>query len=130
MIEMTSGILSTYSYSYASTHNTGGKIAVPVKPSMVIYSQLEHISGYADPKATNGITLNKVHLLNTLIDKVTSAKSGVTEKINIEALSEAELDNLISDYQAKLQTQINIAKDNPYAVPLLELTGSAVNLVA
>ncbi|MBR2050772.1 MAG: GDSL family lipase, partial [Rikenellaceae bacterium] len=38
MVDMTSGLLSTYSYSYASTHNASGKVAIPVKPYMVIYS--------------------------------------------------------------------------------------------
>ena len=130
MVEMTSGLLSTYSYSYASMHNASGKVAIPVKPSMVIYSQLEHISGYADPKDSSGISLNKVYMLNTLIDKVSASKVDTTAgKINIKGLSEEQLDSMISDYQAKLQTQLTTAKTNPYAVIPAGLTGNAVDFM-
>ena len=130
MVEMTSGLLSTYSYSYASMHNASGKVAIPVKPSMVIYSQLEHISGYADPKDSSGISLNKVYMLNTLIDKVSASKVETTAgKIDIKGLSEEQLDTMISDYQAKLQTQLTTAKTNPYAVIPAGLTGNAVDFM-
>ncbi|MCQ2579803.1 MAG: hypothetical protein MJ159_03805 [Treponemataceae bacterium] len=131
MVDITSGLLSTYSYSYASTHNATGKVAVPVKPSMVIYSQLEHISGYADAKGANGISLNKVYMLNTLIDKVSSSTTAAsTEKAKVTGLSEEQIDNLISDYQAQLQTKLSVAKDNPYAIVPTGLTGNAVDFVA
>ncbi len=131
MVDMTSGILSSYSYSYASTHNANGKVAIPVKPSMVIYSQLEHISGYADPKNSNSIPLNKVYMLNTLIDKVSSSKvDASSKKIDTAGLSEAQVDTMISDYQAKLQTQLNIAKTNPYVAVPTGLTGNAVDFLA
>ena len=130
MVEMTSGLLSTYSYSYASMHNASGKVAIPVKPSMVIYSQLEHISGYADPKDSSGISLNKVYMLNTLIDKVSASKVETTAgKIDIKGLSEEQLDTMISDYQAKLQAQLSTAKANPYAVIPAGLTGNAVDFM-
>ncbi len=131
MVDMTSGLLSTYSYSYASTHNASGKVAVPVKPYMVIYSQLEHISGYADPKGSNSISLNKVYMLNTLIDKVSSSNvDSASKKIDTTGLSEEQLDSMISDYQAKLQTQLSTAKANPYAVIPAGLTGNAVDFMA
>lgn len=131
MVDMTSGLLSTYSYSYASTHNASGKVAVPVKPYMVIYSQLEHISGYADPKGSNSISLNKVYMLNTLIDKVFSSNvDSASKKIDTTGLSEEQLDSMISDYQAKLQTQLSTAKANPYAVIPAGLTGNAVDFMA
>jgi hypothetical protein len=131
MVDMTSGLLSTYSYSYASTHNASGKVAIPVKPYMVIYSQLEHISGYADPKGSNSISLNKVYMLNTLIDKVSSSSvDSASKKIDTKGLSEAQIDSMISDYQAKLQTQLNTAKANPYAIMPTGLTGNAVDFMA
>ncbi len=131
MVDMTSGLLSTYSYSYASTHNASGKVAVPVKPYMVIYSQLEHISGYADPKGSNSISLNKVYMLNTLIDKVSSSNiDSASKKIDTTGLSEEQIDSMISDYQAKLQTQLSTAKANPYAVIPAGLTGNAVDFMA
>ena len=131
MVDMTSGLLSTYSYSYASTHNASGKVAVPVKPYMVIYSQLEHISGYADPKGSNSISLNKVYMLNTLIDKVSSSNvDSASKKIDTTGLSEEQIDSMISDYQAKLQTQLSTAKANPYAVIPVGLTGNAVDFMA
>ena len=131
MVDMTSGLLSTYSYSYASTHNASGKVVIPVKPYMVIYSQLEHISGYADPKGSNSISLNKVYMLNTLIDKVSSSNvDSASKKIDTSGLSEAQIDSMISDYQAKLQTQLSTAKANPYAIMPTGLTGNAVDFMA
>ena len=131
MVDMTSGLLSTYSYSYASTHNASGKVAIPVKPYMVIYSQLEHISGYADPKGSNSISLNKVYMLNTLIDKLSSSNvDSASKKIDTKGLSEAQIDSMISDYQAKLQTQLSTAKTNPYAIMPTDLIGNAVDFMA
>ena len=98
---------------------------------MVIYSQLEHISGYADPKGSNSISLNKVYMLNTLIDKVSSSNvDSASKKIDTTGLSEEQLDSMISDYQAKLQTQLSTAKANPYAVIPAGLTGNAVDFMA
>ncbi len=132
MTDIPSGYLTT-SYSYLTSHSASGKIAVPVAPSMVVYSQLEHISGYASTKE-EGVSVNRVHILNTLIEKVASAspngsKDTLTSQ-DLAGLDDSKIDAMIADYQAKLKAAIEAPKTNPYAISPAALSGNSVNIIA
>ncbi len=117
---MISGIssMNAYSYSHAlPNHGASGKIYVPVQPGLVKYSQFKHISGIPAGKGQHGVTISKVQILNHLIDQLVSMKklpqNDLAENIT---LSDTQVDNLIKDYQAKIQTSVETAKLNPYAI--------------
>ena len=117
---MISGIssINAYSYSHAlPNHGASGKIYVPVQPGLVKYSQFKHISGIPAGKGQHGVTISKVQILNHLIDQLVSMKkmpqNDLAENIT---LSDTQVDNLIKDYQAKIQTSVETAKLNPYAI--------------
>ena len=117
---MISGISSMNAYSYShSLPNQGasGKIYVPVQPGLVKYSQFKHISGIPAGKGQHGVTITKVQILNHLIDQLVTMKkmpqNDLSENIT---LSDSQVDTLIKDYQAKIQTSVETAKLNPYAL--------------
>ena len=117
---MISGIssMNAYSYSHAlPNHGASGKIYVPVQPGLVKYSQFKHISGIPAGKGQHGVTISKVQILNHLIDQLVSMKkmpqNNLAENIT---LSDTQVDNLIKDYQSKIQTTVETAKLNPYAI--------------
>lgn len=116
---MLSGISSMNAYSYGSAisgSGGNGKIYVPVQPGLVKYSQFKHISGIPASDGQNGVTISKVQILNHLIDQLVSMKkmpqTDLSEKIT---LTDSQVDNLIKDYQGKIQTTMETAKLIPYA---------------
>ncbi|MBO4508834.1 MAG: hypothetical protein J5747_09375 [Spirochaetaceae bacterium] len=117
---MISGISSMNAYSYSNvlpSNGASGKIYVPVQPGLVKYSQFKHISGIPASKGQHGVNISKVQILNHLIDQLVSMKkmpqSELAENIT---LSDSQVDTLIKDYQAKIQTTVETAKLNPYAL--------------
>lgn len=120
---MVSGIsnmnASTYT-NFVSSNVGSGKICVPVSPSMVAYSQFEHVQGVAVNEGQAGVNIDKVEILNRLIDHLVNMKqtppvTGISE--NDEGLTENQVDVLISDCQKKIKDAIAIAEANPYSLP-------------
>lgn len=144
MATVTSGTLNSYSYTYyATVQSSNGKIAMPVQPSQVIFSQLEHITGYAAPNS-EGISINKIHLLNSLITQAIDVKadfssqsklaqslaSGQISDKNDLKLSEAQIDTLVKEFKTALSASENKARLNPYALTPAKIEGLAVNFLA
>ena len=105
---------------------SSGKIYIPVPANMVMYSQFEHISGVAASEHQNGVTVDKVHILNRLIEQLSAMKHTQPQTVaqdNI-TLDDKQVDAMIKDYQAKIQDTLALAKAIPYA------TGGAPNLAA
>lgn len=118
---MVSGLTSMNAYSYTgvvTTRSMAGKLCVPVQPSMVMYTQFEHISGIAADKGQSGISIDKIQILNRLIDQLVNMKQkpSISSEENKLTLSEDQVDALIKNYQEKIQTTISTAQGNPYAL--------------
>ena len=87
--------------------SSSGSLYVPVKPSAVIYSQLNYVHGKAASKGQHGVPLNKVRILNTLISQLVNMKSkSGSLKTDITELSEDQKDALIKTYQKEIQTAV------------------------
>lgn len=110
------GSINPYHYQNLSSNNS--KIYVPVSPSLVIYSQFEHISGFAAGENQQGVAIDKVQILNRLIDQLVSMqnKNVIAKPENNTALNENQVDALIKDYQAKIQDTLALSKAIPYAM--------------
>ena len=76
--------------------SSSGQLFVPVKPSAVIYSQLDYVHGTAVKNGQNGVPLSKVRILNTLINQLVSMKQKTTSH------SDEELSGMSEDGLAKL----------------------------
>ena len=127
--------LSTMNAYYGNVLTSStGKIHVPVAANMVMYSQLEHISGVAASEHQHGIALDKVQILNRLIEHLSSMKHTQPKTVaeNNITLDEKQVDAMIKDYQSKIQDTLAIAKAIPYATggaPALT-SGSMLNFTA
>ncbi len=106
------GVGSSQSLSFSS----GGKLYVPVSPSMVAYAQFEHVRGVATDNPNGGVNISKIKILNTLIDRLVDMKQQPSVTKPDSEMSDAQVDALIKDYQNKIQSTINIAQANPYAL--------------
>lgn len=109
--------LSTATYTaYTSSLGTG-KIYVPVKPSEVVYSQFEHVSGVAANKGqTSGVPISKINILNTLIDQLVQFKKDKTTPQIPTDLSDTQVDTLIKDYQNQIHTALSVAQQSPFGM--------------
>lgn len=126
---MTNGVLSSYSYAFTAAQTSSGKIALPVPPAYLIYAHLEHVSGYAAPQSQGSVSLNKLHLLNSLIDQVSSTQNNPDAvRMNVENLPESRIDSLIDKYQSKVMAAMQNAQKNPYALIPQGVEGVMVNV--
>ncbi len=117
---MVSGINILNPTPYGSMVNGGvgsGKIYVQVEPNQVVYSQFEHVSGYASTKnSDSGVSVSKINILNTLIDQLVKIQNNTTKPKLPTDLTDSQVDAIIKDYQDKIQNAINTAKTNPFAL--------------
>jgi len=84
-----------------------GTLSVPVKPSNVIYSQLSYIHGTAADSGQNGVPLNKIRILNTLIEQLVTMKSKPNVSYSdVLELNDNQKDALIQTIQKEISTTI------------------------
>lgn len=133
MVTLSTGNLSSYSYTYyATVQSSNGKIALPVQPSQVVYTQLEHIKGYAfNSDNSGGVSINKLHLLDALISQAIEVKCAPQDAKNyVQNYSEGTVDKLINKYQQEIHTAFDFAKRNPYALAPYNVQGALFSLSA
>ncbi len=123
--------LNAYSYSMAGIRTTN-KLHVPVQPAMVIYTQFEHVSGYADKtNPSAGVPVNKVHILNSLIDQLIAMKQKPAVIKQMTQTDDAQLDVLIETFETQLHTALSAAQTNPFVLSGAQPQAGAVfNIVA
>lgn len=121
MISATAVNNSIQSVSYNSISsgmkNGTDKVYVPVKPSNVVYTQFDYVSGVAAKPNQAGVTVSKVQILNSLIDQLVSMKA--YPKIDSSKdfpLDDKRIDVLIDSFQTKLQTTIQTAQATGYGL--------------
>lgn len=92
-------------------HSASGMIYVPVKPSEVIYTQFDHVRGMPARTNQDGVPVNRVKLLNTLINQLNTMHRDFTSpsEADVRLSTKAEVDAMITDYQSMIQTTIEHA---------------------
>lgn len=125
------GAIHTVSYSVMPSAQAGGRTYIPVKPSEFLYSQFQYVAGIPAANGQEGVTVDKLKILNTLIDHLISMKQkNVMPKVGGSAeLSTDQIDALIKQYQEQIKTATAQAENLPYQPAPIQ-TGIAVNLVA
>ncbi|MBQ3825203.1 MAG: hypothetical protein II811_03605 [Spirochaetaceae bacterium] len=134
---MTTSLYSLNPLSYGNYVAQGsGKLYVPVNSHYVGYAQFDHVSGISAQHGQQGVPVNRLSILNTLIDRVLSVSSGKSEAVSISkedvsGLTDTQLDAMISTVQAQMKDAVKTAAFVPYglagAVPLT--TGAVFSLV-
>ena len=90
--------LNAASYNTLAS-STSGRLYVPVKPNAVIYAQLSHVHGTAAKNGQKTVSLDKVHILNTLIDQLVNMDKKTISRNDVLALTDNQKDALIKSYQ-------------------------------
>jgi len=104
------------SIGYAITTASEGRTSLPVAPGMVIYSQLKHISGTPAPEGTQGININRLRVLDTLIGQLSKIRGQeVADFGNLGGNDEDRINALIEQYQKQLKTAQSAAVYTPTA---------------
>ena len=105
------GYLNAFSYSSSiSSSGSSGKLYVPVSRSSLIYSNFDHVSGVAAKTGQNGVSISKIRILNSLIERLSAIQN--EPKKSVQNMSENQAEVLIKNYQK----QISQAVQNPYII--------------
>ena len=93
--------LAGFSYSNSSIVAAAGKMYVPVSQSALLYSHFDHVSGVAAGNGQNGVSISKLRILNSLIERVSAIKNEPAK--TLKEVSPDMADSLIQNYQKQLQ---------------------------
>lgn len=108
---MTSSIGNINAYSYGSTFTggAGSKLYVPVNKTALLYSNFDHISGVAAKTGEQGVSISKIRILNSIIERLAAIKNEPKESIT--DISDDQAQALIENYQKQLQSAV---QQTPY----------------
>ena len=104
---MTSSI-GNYSnvFSYSSiSGSSASKLYVPVSQASLLYSHFDHVSGVAAKSGQSGVSISKIRILNSLVDRISAIKNRPSEKFS--ELSDKQADILIEHYQKQIQQAVS-----------------------
>jgi hypothetical protein len=115
---------------YAPTlKRTADKLFVPIAPPNYIYSHFKHVSGTLTPEGQKGVSINKLKMLNTLIEQANHTRKTADKLILPTEAKEETVDALLERYIQTLRSAWT-SPALPYQ-PLMSVpTGLIVNLVA
>ena len=94
---------NAYSYSGA-IGAAAGKLYVPVSRSALPYSHFDHVSGIVAGNGQQGVSISKIRILNSLIDRLSAIKNQPKE--SIQDMSDDQTQVLIEQYQKQLQQTV------------------------
>lgn len=101
---MTSSIGYVNAFSYSSSamsSGVAGKLYVPVSKSALMYSHFDHVTGVAASSNQSGVSISKIRILNSLIERLSAIKN--EPKDSIQDISDDQADVLIEAYQKQIQ---------------------------
>ena len=101
--------LNAHTYNSLFTTTSSGRIIVPVKNNVAVYTQFEHVRGTPAPKGDRGVPVDKIRILNTLIDRLITMKQKVPVEKEAVGLKDAELDTQIISYQRQIKEVVDTA---------------------
>lgn len=112
-----------------ATFTPGQTVALPVSPGELIYAHFRHISPVPAPPGSEGFSLDKLRMLENLIDRLVATKGGGAFVKSVEGLKPKEVDMLIARYQMSLHEATRSQPPAPY-LPAAAAPGAILNLVA
>lgn len=101
--------------AYAYNAGSSGRVAIPVPPSQLVYSYFKNVAGTSNPNAP-AYSLDKLKILDTLIERLRSSKSKPESERRASAMSDERIDALIQQYGKQLHDAL-VAAPTPYAKP-------------
>ena len=126
--------LQTLSYSALPRVSAGGRAYMPVNSNQVIYAHFKYVAGVAAPEGQSGMSVDKLSILNSLIDRLVNAKQtsmaeakATKEVLKQDDVSGAKIDQLIQYYLSEIKRFNSIKANFGYggiaqASPIINLT--------
>jgi hypothetical protein len=110
-------------------HSSGGlqRLAIAVSESQYIYSHFNNVSGSIAPDGTRGVSIDRLKLLDSLIERLKKARATNSASTTISNDPD-RLDAMIEHYSKELRSLA--AKSAPFMAPAAIPTGMAVNVAA
>ena len=95
---------SIISYGGMAGNGAAGKLYVPVSRSALLYSHFDHVSGVAAGNGQAGVSISKIRILNSLIDRLSAIKNQPKESVS--DLNDDQAQALIEQYQKQIQQTV------------------------
>jgi hypothetical protein len=105
-------------------------MSLPVAPSSLIYSHFEHVSGVPAPDGSRGVTINKLKILNVLIEQLGQIKKQPQNTGPAGPLSDDRIDVLIEQYESQIRSAQAANAAMPYKPRPAAPLGAVFSLVA
>lgn len=95
---------SIISYGGMAGNCAASKLYVPVSRSALLYSHFDHVSGVAASNGQQGVSISKIRILNSFIERISAIKNQVKESITDISDDQAQI--LIEQYQKQLRQTV------------------------
>ena len=118
----------------------GRRMAFPVDPAFLIYSNFEHVYGTSPQNGAQGVSISKLRLLDTLIRQLSQLRNEAAPPVLAlpgedagNHIDNAQVDALIESYRSQIQQSIvaseTLREVMPYIPSPNVQNGVAFNLV-
>ncbi len=98
---MTTSIGNLNPYSYGAG---AAKVYVPVNKNALLYSHFDHVSGVAARSGQNGVSINKIQILNAMIERLSAIKNEPAKSFT--NISDETAEQLIKNYQFQIKQAV------------------------
>ncbi|MDR3130098.1 MAG: hypothetical protein LBU18_00970 [Treponema sp.] len=129
MIKGTLPAAALPSIGYAISTSGSGRMSLPVAPANYIYSHFRHVSGVPAPEGTRGVTINKLKILDVLIEQLGRMKTKPEMDLEFSP-SDGRIDALIEQYRSQIRQTQAAGAVMPYKPAAQASAGMLFNLVA
>ena len=114
-------------YAINAFQSQNGRMSLPVSPSTYIYAQFEHVSGVPAPDGVQGVSINRLKILDTLIGQLAQMKQSPEPVPITEEVDGEKIVSMIEQYQEQIRNIQEARSNSPYALTP-PVTGSLFNL--
>jgi hypothetical protein len=102
-------------------------MSLPVSSGNYIYSHFKHVSGTPAPEGTHGVTINKLKILDVLIEQLSQIKKRPELSTDF-SMSDNQIDALIEQYENQLRQVRAVNSAMPYTPTPAAPVGVIFNL--
>lgn len=112
-----------------SARSSSGRISIPVSRAQTPYAQFKYVQGIPTSNQGRAVPMNRLRVLNNLIDSLVTKKETAATRPNLSHLSNKAIDAMIDQFAGELHNAVS-APAVPYAGSLAYSSGSLFNMTA
>ena len=112
-----------------SVRNSSGRISMPVSRAQSPYAQFKYVQGVPASTQNRAVPVNRLRVLNNLIESLVHLKDGSTVSHNTAGISDKAIDALIDQYAGQLHSALTKAPTG-FSTGMGYTAGAVVNLTA